>query len=305
MTRPRCQFCGKPFETLRAVNHHISLSKPCHKKWMKEVLRKEEPSPSPKRQKLVPDSLVHDDDEMEGEHESLDNGADPGDDFVLPSPPSPPRKATVEDVEDEGETYPRTKSDRFVESYPGPAGEGLRKSKTRYEAWFENQEREGKNSWDPFASEEEWALTMWLLKNVGQKSTDQFLKLPIVRFVFFLTKGTAVLTNFYQINSKEKLSFYNSYSFLKKVDQLPIGPDWKCSLINVTGDRLDDEGKLMTEQLELWHRDPIECVKELIGNPAFADYISYVAERVYMDDKGKVRVFDEMWTGNWWWDIQV
>ena len=37
-----------------------------------------------------------------------------------------------------------------------------------------------KNPWDLFASEQEWALAMWLRKNVGQKSTDEFLKLPIV-----------------------------------------------------------------------------------------------------------------------------
>ena len=186
MARPRCQFCGKAFETRRAVNHHISLSKQCHKEWMKEVLRKEPPTPSPKRRKVVPDGLFDpdEDDEVEGEQPegSLDNEPNIMDDFVLPSPP---RKPTVEEVEDEGETYPTMKTDRFVESYPGHAGEGLRKSKTRYEIWFENQKREGKNSWDPFASEDEWALTMWLLKNVGQKSTDQFLKLPIVRYMLF------------------------------------------------------------------------------------------------------------------------
>ena len=61
----------------------------------------------------------------------------------------------------------------------------------------------------------------------------------------------------------------------------------------------------MNKQLELCHCDPIDCVKELIGNPAFKDFISYVVERVYMDDEGNIRVFDEMWTANWWWDTQV
>ena len=61
----------------------------------------------------------------------------------------------------------------------------------------------------------------------------------------------------------------------------------------------------MNEQLELWHRDPIECMRELIGNPAFREFISYVAEQVYMDDKGDIQVYDEMWTGNWWWNTQV
>ena len=33
--------------------------------------------------------------------------------------------------------------------------------------------------WELFASKEEWDLTKWLVKNVGQKSTDEFLKLQI------------------------------------------------------------------------------------------------------------------------------
>jgi hypothetical protein len=38
------------------------------------------------------------------------------------------------------------------------------------------------------------------------------------------------------------------------------------------------------EKLELWRRNP---------------------ERVYHDKEGKIRVYDEMWTGDWWWDTQV
>jgi len=112
---------------------------------------------------------------------SFNNDMGIGDDFVMPSPPT---RASVEEDEDEGgggNTYPTSKIDRFIESYPGDAGKGLRKSKTQFEVWLQNQKDEEKNPWDPFASEQEWALTMWLLKNVGQKSTDEFLKLPIVR----------------------------------------------------------------------------------------------------------------------------
>ena len=128
---------------------------------------------------------------------------------------------------------------------------------------------------------------MWLLKNVGQKATDQFLKLPIVSDNDRQFLKIVKLTVLYQNNSKEKLSFYNSYSFLKKVDKLPIGPEWKCKIIEITGHRLDDDGNPMNEQVELWYRDPIECVKELLGNPAFDGFISYVPERVFMDGEGK------------------
>jgi len=59
------------------------------------------------------------------------------------------------------------------------------------------------------------------------------------------------------------------------------------------------------EKLELWRRDPVECVKELLGNPALKDHMKYAPEQVYEDVEGKTRVFDEMWTANWWWDTQV
>jgi len=65
---------------------------------------------------------------------------------------------------------------------------------------------------------------------------------------------------------------------LKKVNALPIGPGWMCEILTVEGDVIGEDGKMMTEEMELWRRDPIECVKELIGNPAFKNFMSYVPE---------------------------
>ena len=45
-------------------------------------------------------------------------------------------------------------------------------------------------------------------------------------------------------------------------------------------------GKRMSEDLELWMQDPVECVKELIGNPAFKRLMSFVPEHVYVDENG-------------------
>jgi hypothetical protein len=59
------------------------------------------------------------------------------------------------------------------------------------------------------------------------------------------------------------------------------------------------------EKLELWRRNPVDCVKELMSNPAFKAVLRYAPERVYRDKEGKIRVYDEMWTGDWWWDTQV
>jgi len=92
---------------------------------------------------------------------------------------------------------------------------------------------------------------------------------------------------------------------LKKIDLLRTGPRWHYRDITITGDQTDEHGEVLTESVELWFRNPVECISELIGNPAFDGSISYVPERVYADPEGRNRIYDEMWTGDWWWDTQV
>lgn len=92
---------------------------------------------------------------------------------------------------------------------------------------------------------------------------------------------------------------------MKGIDSLPTGPEWKRVIISVLGDEIDRDGKLVEEELELWMRDPVECIRELMQNPTFKDSMEYVPERIYKDAEGKVRVYEEMWTGDWWWKIQV
>lgn len=106
---------------------------------------------------------------------------------------------------------------------------------------------------------------------------------------------------------KTNLSFHNNRSFLLKVDQLPTGPDWTCEIVTAAGNRLDENDELMSEELELWMRNPVECIKELMSNPAFRDHMAYAPERVYSSPEGneESRIFDEMWTAEWWWKLQV
>ena len=66
-----------------------------------------------------------------------------------------------------------------------------------------------------------------------------------------------------------------------------------------------EDGKALTENVELWLRDPLECIRELIGNPAFRECMKYAPERHYADRELRERMISEMWTGNWWWTKQV
>ncbi|KAI5983673.1 hypothetical protein EDD15DRAFT_2178696 [Pisolithus albus] len=128
--------------------------------------------------------------------------------------------------------------------------------------------------WGPFKSEGEWQLVQWLIKNVGHGQAEEFLRLNIT-------------------------------DLLDAVDHLPQSVEWKCECITLTGDVRDDDGNAETEELELWFRDPVECVRELIGNPTFKDAMKYAPEHLYTSQEGNNRVINEMWTADWWWDMQV
>ncbi|KAF8870084.1 hypothetical protein BD779DRAFT_1456037 [Infundibulicybe gibba] len=192
---------------------------------------------------------------------------------------------TLEEVDD---IDAPPKLQRYIEPFPRPVATPVRtsKEKTKFEILLENQIRNGTDQWAPFANQEEWELAVWLMKNVGQTSTDEFLKLPATR-------------------DRMNLSFHNNRSFLKRVDALPTGPNWECEIVTAPGDQCGEDGEIVGEDMELWYRDPVECIKELLSNPAFKDSISYVPERVYTSSDGDDRIYDEMWTGDWWWDTQT
>jgi hypothetical protein len=94
---------------------------------------------------------------------------------------------------------------------------------------------------------------------------------------------------------------------LKKIDALPTQvAAWTLDIITSEGDRRNEDGELMPpEILELWLRDPVECVRELMGNPMFKDVLKYAPKKAYLDPEGKNRIYDEMWSADWWWDTQV
>jgi len=76
-------------------------------------------------------------------------------------------------------------------------------------------------------------------------------------------------------------------------------------VLQVTGDQRDVDGNFTTEELEVWHRDPVECIQELLEAPAFGKENAYTPYRVYRDKMRKNREYGEMATADWWWETQV
>ncbi|KAF8166450.1 hypothetical protein K438DRAFT_1730807 [Mycena galopus ATCC 62051] len=142
----------------------------------------------------------------------------------------------------------------------------------------------------PFRDDDEWQLAKWLIKHVGHTATEEFLKLPI-------------------ISDRAKPSYRNKKNFFEKIDSLPGGTEWHCKILDTKGDLpdLDKDPTGVTmrrEQCELWWRDPVECVKELIGNPVFRDVMRYAPEKLYGDQGKTIEIVDEMWTTSWWRELQ-
>ena len=100
-------------------------------------------------------------------------------------------------------------------------------------------------------------------------------------------------------------SFHNTHALLHKIDSLLTGSKWECVEILIKGEGVGSDGVMVTETVELWCCNPLDCIKELLLNPAFKDKISYKPRKMFMDELRTERVYGEMWEGDWWWTMQV
>ncbi|KAI9459627.1 hypothetical protein HD554DRAFT_2206981 [Boletus coccyginus] len=137
----------------------------------------------------------------------------------------------------------------------------FRPRETPFEQMKRYQEATGRGAYAPFADHDKWALAQWLIKNVNQRATEEFLKLVHIHG-----------------------------------DLGPLDEN------NVVMEGIQD-GE--TKELELWMCDPVACIRELMGNPAFDGSMVYAPEKVYTDTEGRTHQYDEMWTADWWWDMQT
>jgi hypothetical protein len=82
------------------------------------------------------------------------------------------------------------------------------------------------------------------------------------------------------------------------IDRMPHGPAWRAITLNV------EEGD-HTRVVVVYIRDIIEVIRELMGNTRFKAHMRYAPERHWTSRARRKRVFGEMWTGDWWWQMQV
>ncbi|KAG8938404.1 hypothetical protein FRC04_008939 [Tulasnella sp. 424] len=193
-------------------------------------------------------------------------------------------RVSVEEVPDEGD-FPKYS---VVTDIHPTAGKPLPGSfKTGWERQKDEETKHGVAPWAPFASADEWEFARYLMKSgLSQGRIDELLHLKMIA-------------------GQLQPSFSNKYEFFKKIDALPKGPCFWCETTIITGDVLNAQGERMREEVELWLRDPVECVRELMGKASLQDSMVYRPARVYTGEDRQTRVFEEMWSAEWWWEIQV
>ena len=49
----------------------------------------------------------------------------------------------------------------------------------------------------------------------------------------------------------------------------------------------------------------LECVWALYGDPDFVNTFVFAPERHYLDAERACRIYSEMHTRDWWWEVQV
>lgn len=84
------------------------------------------------------------------------------------------------------------------------------------------------------------------------------------------------------------------------VDALERGPDWSEEVVAVT----TPEG---SESFVVHKRNPVDVVRHLLGLSRLCTHMRYGPERHTMVNINgeRIRVYSEMWTGEWWWRMQV
>ncbi|KAG0705937.1 hypothetical protein DFH29DRAFT_799338 [Suillus ampliporus] len=134
------------------------------------------------------------------------------------------------------------------------------------------------NLFYPFASKEEWEIGDFLLCSpLSMAVIDVFLKLPLVQ--------------------KLCLSFSNARELRSRAEMFPSRPSWKCQVI---------PSIYPTKYLiQLFWRDPIECLESLFANLLFHNKLNFTPHCVYTTAAHLIWVYLEWMTGDAAWEMQT
>jgi len=138
----------------------------------------------------------------------------------------------------------------------------------------------------PFANEASWSLAKFFFEQRMTKTAiEAYLKSEDI-----------------MANQKEEIMFLNAEHYRQLVHNgIPwgiYGDGWTVDTLRVPSnvDMADDF------EYKIYYRDVIEVVRFLMGHKPFKDNLTWAPIRV--EDEDHTRVYNEMHTGEWWWETQ-
>jgi len=118
-----------------------------------------------------------------------------------------------------------------------------------------------------------------------------------------LTKGD--VTAFFQDKRLspifDQLSFHNADEWYAKLNSIPYGlsiENWKTATVTVPSS-ITGAGP---QPYAVQYQNVENVVRFLLGHTPFKDNLTYSPVRLWNDNNS--RVYTEMWTGDWWWEMQ-
>jgi len=150
------------------------------------------------------------------------------------------------------------------------------------------------NPYSPFASKIDWELAKWAkLRGPSATSFTEMLNISGVSGPQLVRLHH--LTPLVQLHEQLNLSYMSSNGLNKKIDTLPkLCPKFHREEVTVDG-----------ETFEIFYRNTLDCVAEIFGRHDFAPYLKFKPERHYVDADMTLRIYSDMHTGKWWWEVQV
>ncbi|KIY61062.1 hypothetical protein CYLTODRAFT_405753 [Cylindrobasidium torrendii FP15055 ss-10] len=135
------------------------------------------------------------------------------------------------------------------------------------------------NIYHPFASKLDWEIARWMVSDgIGHSSFNRLLEIEGVR-------------------EKLGLSYNNTAGLHDTMDHIPRrAGEWLTKELSFPD--------LPNDTFILRHRDILEAIQSLWGNPSLANKIVYRPCKIFTDRDKTHRIVNEMWTGDWWWRIQ-
>ncbi|KAF9789139.1 hypothetical protein BJ322DRAFT_1017868 [Thelephora terrestris] len=169
----------------------------------------------------------------------------------------------------------------FVVKFGGRAGEmvGVNNKHLPYTRYSQDLQAEDVPcEWAPFSTRIDWEIARWA-KLRGPSST-----------------ALSELLGIDGLTSALGLSYSSANELNRIIDQrLPSGlPEFVREEVTLAG-----------QTYEFYHRDILQCVRALYGDPELAKFLLHALERHFTGPDKETQMYSEMHTGKWWWTRQV